>query len=127
MPKRIPNHTIRIQRDGQTVTPTIGKPFDFTDAEVKQLLALNPESLSKIIALDENAAGAEGEPTFTQAQLDEKLLEAQRSDRQALEAQIRQEIEAEFNAKNGTGTKVVEPKKGAEPKKGEGKNQDDDI
>jgi len=120
MPKRIANHTIRIQRDGQTVTPEIGKPFDFSEAEIKQLLALNPESLTKMIAADDTAGPDTGEETFTQAQLDAKILEAQNTDRAALEAEIRKQIEAENAAKE-----VKPATKNAGGKKDEVKPADD--
>lgn len=127
MPKRIANHTLRIQRDGETVTPPIGKPFDFTDAEIKTFLSLNPESLSKVIAPDDAAGPDTGEVTFTQAQLDAKVLEATSADRAALEAEIRKQIEAENAAKEVKPAAKNAGGKPADTKKGEDVAKDDDI
>lgn len=42
MPEKIVTHGVIVVRDGERVEPPIGKPFDFTDAELKDLAKDNP-------------------------------------------------------------------------------------
>lgn len=67
MPKRIPLSTIVVHRDGERITPEIGRPFDFTSEEVAEISALeqelkargNPQLLfRKIINEDPNVSAA---------------------------------------------------------------------
>lgn len=37
MPKKVPLISIGVQRDGKTMNPEIGKPFDFTDEELTDI------------------------------------------------------------------------------------------
>lgn len=48
MPKRIINEGILVIRDGKRVRPEIGKAFNLTDDEIKQLEAIRPEAIAKI-------------------------------------------------------------------------------
>ena len=52
MPKRIPVQTVRVYRDGKQVTPKIGEPFDFNDAELKDITRMNPNAVTKIGQVD---------------------------------------------------------------------------
>lgn len=49
MPKRIVAQTVVIVRDGQRITPEVGKPFDFSADELKQIEAINPDAIAKIL------------------------------------------------------------------------------
>lgn len=49
MPKKIPVHTIVVQRDGKTVIPAVGKPFDFTDAEIADVRAVDPKAFRDLV------------------------------------------------------------------------------
>lgn len=51
MPIRIPMHSIAVVREGQTIIPEIGRPFEFTDAEIQDVFAAEPA----IPAFDEEA------------------------------------------------------------------------
>jgi len=42
------NETIVVVRSGKRVKPTIGKKFDFTDDEIKQLKTMRPQAISVI-------------------------------------------------------------------------------
>lgn len=52
MPKRIVKSTVIVYRDGKQVKPVIGEVFDFTDAEVKDIRAINETTLGHIIVPD---------------------------------------------------------------------------
>lgn len=52
MPKRTAVQTITVVRDGKTVTPTIGKPFNFTEDEIEQIEAMNPDAISTKIEVE---------------------------------------------------------------------------
>lgn len=56
MAERIVNSPILVVRDGKQVEPVIGKPFDFTDAEIKEIEKLTPTALSKPVAEEAVAA-----------------------------------------------------------------------
>lgn len=49
MNTRIPVQTIVVKRDGQTVVPKIGKPFDFTDDELADIEKLNPSAVRTLV------------------------------------------------------------------------------
>lgn len=53
MPKRIVNSPVQVVRDGQFTFPPVGKVFEFTDDELKQINASNPKALERIIVADE--------------------------------------------------------------------------
>lgn len=106
MPQRIPSHTIILQREGVDVKPPIGKAFNFTDAEIKQIEKLDKEALSKVIAKDDTDE-SEGTVTLSKTELEKQLSDARNVDRAALEAEIRQQILAE--------NKAVETKPAVEP------------
>lgn len=65
--KRTPLQSICVQRDGASVVPPIGIPFDFTADEVKQIEAMNPDAISTEamvnVAEDKAAAPAPAAPT----------------------------------------------------------------
>ena len=52
MPGRIVKQPILVVRDGKQVEPTIGKPFDFTDSEIKEIEQLNPGAIVKAVTED---------------------------------------------------------------------------
>lgn len=47
MPKLVPNASVIVIRDGKRKSPELGKAFDFSDAEVKQINRLLPGALRK--------------------------------------------------------------------------------
>jgi hypothetical protein len=49
---RVPTQSVLVIRDGQRVYPEIGKPFEFTADEVKQLERGAPEALSTLAMVD---------------------------------------------------------------------------
>lgn len=59
MPTKIARHTVTVHRDGKSVRAPIGKPFDFTDEEVKQVDEANPRALR--VPHNEFQEGASGE------------------------------------------------------------------
>lgn len=66
MPKRIPLGAIGVTRNGKTVYPaigtaTIGEPFDFTDAELKEIAQLEKASGNQLVRkliVEDNSAPA---------------------------------------------------------------------
>jgi hypothetical protein len=42
MPRLMVKHSVTVMRDGQRITPEIGKAFDFTDAEVADMDKAEP-------------------------------------------------------------------------------------
>lgn len=52
MPKRIVRQPVIVHRDGKQVAPEMGKEFDFTDAELKDINRLNPKALEHIVLND---------------------------------------------------------------------------
>lgn len=52
MPKRIVRAPVLVNRDGKSFTPRIGEPFDFTDAELKEINALQPKAVEHIVTRD---------------------------------------------------------------------------
>lgn len=69
MAKKVPLSSIGVSRDGKTVYPEIGKAFDFTDAEIKELEALQAKTGDEFIRDPVNedapaaAPAAEEKPT----------------------------------------------------------------
>lgn len=52
MPKRIPVQTVIVNRDGKQIAAPIGKPFDFTNEELADIKAVNPDAVR--IAVNED-------------------------------------------------------------------------
>jgi hypothetical protein len=50
--KRTAKQSVVVVRDGKAVTPTIGEAFDFTDEEVEQITAMNPDALSAEVVIN---------------------------------------------------------------------------
>lgn len=50
--KRTPMQSVVVMRDGKSMSPPIGKPFDFTEDEVAQLEATNPDAISSEAVVD---------------------------------------------------------------------------
>lgn len=48
MPERIVKQPILVVRDGKQVEPVIGKPFNFTDTEVKEIEEMSPAAIAPI-------------------------------------------------------------------------------
>lgn len=59
MPKRIPHQSIVLYRDGKQVRPDIGKPFDFTQDELDDIKATNPDAIRHIVNEELPATAAE--------------------------------------------------------------------
>ncbi len=55
---RTPMQSVVVSRDGQSVVPTIGVPFEFTADEITQIESMNPGAISKKIELDANDPAA---------------------------------------------------------------------
>lgn len=51
MPNRVPLQSVVVQRDGNNVVPPIGAVFEFTDKEVAEIEASNPDALSATISV----------------------------------------------------------------------------
>lgn len=49
MPVRVPHHQVVVHRDGKNIYVPIGKPFDFTTAEVHEIHGFHPHALRRII------------------------------------------------------------------------------
>lgn len=49
MPQRIPMQTVIVRRNGKSVVPEIGKPFDFTPDELETINRVNPEAVRKLV------------------------------------------------------------------------------
>ena len=52
MPKRIVKDTIVLYRNGKQVVPEIGKEFDFTSDELKEINKLNKVAVEHIVTTD---------------------------------------------------------------------------
>lgn len=50
--KRVPLQSITVIRKSQAFVPPIGEPFDFTDDEVEQIEAMNPDALGTKAVVD---------------------------------------------------------------------------
>lgn len=65
--KRVPLQSITVVRDKKAFTPPIGEPFDFTNEEVEQVMAMNPDAISEVaevnVAKAEKASKAKAEKT----------------------------------------------------------------
>ncbi len=44
MPKKIPLVSVRVSRDGKSITPPLGVPFDFTKEELDDLAKLSAQT-----------------------------------------------------------------------------------
>jgi hypothetical protein len=56
MPQMMVKHAVVVMRDGQRVTPEIGKAFDFTEAELKELEAAEPVPVRPVVNEGEEEA-----------------------------------------------------------------------
>ena len=52
MPIRLVKKPVLVVRDGAQVQPPVGREFNFTDAEVKEINALNPSAIDYILTVD---------------------------------------------------------------------------
>ncbi len=52
MPNRVPLQSIVVQRDGASMCPPIGHPFDFTAEEVASIEKMNPGALTAEATVD---------------------------------------------------------------------------
>lgn len=59
MPIRIPQETVFVVRDGKTVKPEIGKPFNFTTDELDDLKRLRPQAIR--VPVNETADADDGD------------------------------------------------------------------
>lgn len=59
MPMRAPKQSVGVFRDGARVYPDIGKPFDFTDDEIADIMAANPDAISSEAMVDLKTAEPE--------------------------------------------------------------------
>lgn len=62
MPKKVPLIRIGVQREGVTVYPEIGKPFDFTKEEVADITKLAENDKADYIRNPVNEDAAEAKP-----------------------------------------------------------------
>lgn len=63
MPKLIPVQTITVGREGKSIVPLIGQPFDFTEQEAKEIAAMNPAAVrAPVVEVMPEAAEQGGEP-----------------------------------------------------------------
>lgn len=70
MAKRLIKEGVLVVRDGKRIRPEIGKVFDLTAEEIKQLEAIRPSAIAKIRDVEEDpasvptdSADAKGEST----------------------------------------------------------------
>lgn len=49
MPIRLVKQPVILYRNGVRTAPTVGYPFEFSDDEVKRVMALNPRALAYVI------------------------------------------------------------------------------
>lgn len=56
MPKRIVKAPVLVNRDGKAFTPRLGEVFDFTDKELKEINALKPDAIERIVLPEGSAA-----------------------------------------------------------------------
>src|SRR3546814_17424306 len=59
MPKRVPTASVIVIREGKRVSPPLNKGFNFTEAEIAQIKAIDPRALRKPIneSTDEDSTG----------------------------------------------------------------------
>lgn len=78
MPMRAPKQSVGVTRDGQRVYPDIGKPFDFTEQELADIMAANPDAISSEamvdLKADEPVARATGKAAKGKAGASEETL-----------------------------------------------------
>lgn len=63
MAKRIVKEGVVVLREGKRVRPAVGKAFDFTAEEIKQLEKVRPQAIGKLseVEVDENSTDVDGE------------------------------------------------------------------
>ncbi len=50
--KRVPLQSITVVRDKKSFVPPIGEAFDFTDDEVAQIEAMNPDAIGEVASVN---------------------------------------------------------------------------
>jgi hypothetical protein len=58
MALRIVKQPVNVWRGGKMVAPEVGTTFDFTDAELKDIMKLNEEAIGFILTVDEPSEAA---------------------------------------------------------------------
>lgn len=61
MKVRVPVQSVIVVRDGKSVSPPLGAPFEFEDAEVADIERMNPAALSVEATVDVSATDAKTE------------------------------------------------------------------
>lgn len=72
MPKKVPLVAIGVKREGVTIYPKVGEPFDFTDAELKDLTKLSKETKSDYFRSTVNEDGSKDDKPSKQDKADGK-------------------------------------------------------
>lgn len=72
MPKKVPLVSIGVKREGVTVFPKVGEPFDFTDEELKDLTKLAKETKVDYFRSTVNEDGSKEPKTAKVSKADEK-------------------------------------------------------
>lgn len=67
MAMRVPLSAVGVQREGKTVYPPVGKPFNFKDEELKQLTALEKRTGKKLVRKLVVEQGSEAEAQADEA------------------------------------------------------------
>lgn len=68
MAKRMVNETIILVREGgKRVTPPIGKPFEFTKEEIKEIGAASSTAISELDSDDDVETAAEADAQITES------------------------------------------------------------
>lgn len=101
MPSRFVLQTILLMRDGKRVTPVIGKAFDFTAAEIKELDEINPRAYRMPVVEVNSELSQEELDAREKERNDRAVIEARRQieadakrEREAADAQLKQQAEA---------------------------------
>jgi len=76
MPIRIPTKTIILQRNGKNFSPPVGKPFQFTAEELKEIDALNKTVLRKPINEEAELQGSDAKQPTPASNADAKQATA---------------------------------------------------
>jgi hypothetical protein len=102
---RVVAQSVTVVRDGKRVSPTIGKPYPFTAAELKFLDAANPAATRK--AVNESATVAETPPEGGDTGTDDTAPDrnaaptAKRTPRRGANAAEKKAAEADEEAEDG--------------------------
>lgn len=71
MPIKVPTQTIVVYRDGKSKMLPLNKPFNFTDAEIKDIMNTNPKAIRDLIVEAEPVAPKKEDDTDTSLQTGE--------------------------------------------------------